>query len=90
MASFGFDVGGQGRTETNIYFENKTGSSVTLQTILSGTPLRRDAYQIGARMILLCQTLKAMSMNRDSGIKNGKLINLPLKSEWAKDRILSL
>ncbi|MEK6625739.1 MAG: hypothetical protein AABY86_12260, partial [Bdellovibrionota bacterium] len=77
--ALGLMWGGQGRTETNIYFENKTGSSVTLQTILSGTPLRRDAYQIGARMILPGQTLKAMSMNRDSGIKNGKTYQFTTK-----------
>ena len=61
-----------GQAETSVFFENRTGSSISLQTLLSGTPLRRDAYQIKAQMILPGQTLKVLTVNRDSGIKNGK------------------
>ncbi|MBI2519231.1 MAG: sphingomyelin phosphodiesterase [Bdellovibrio sp.] len=72
LLSLGLVWAQEGFAETSVYFENRTGSSITLQTSLSGTPLRRDAYQIRARMILPGQTLKIMQVNRDSGIKNGK------------------
>ncbi len=63
---------GKGNAETDIYFQNQTGSSITLRTYLSGAPISKDAYHVLRQMILPGQTLKVMSMNRDSGIKNGK------------------